>query len=732
MERILSERRARALLIYPTKALAQDQLRALGRLKQADGRIRFQAGCYDGDTPPELRRRLRDEANIILTNPDMLHQGILPNHSRWSEFFSNLEFVVLDEVHTYRGVFGSNVANVVRRLRRIARHYGSSPTFICCSATIANPKEHSERITGVTNVLISNDGAPHGEKLFVLFNPDFIDEAQLARRGPFGVARKLMAQLVSEGVQTITFSRTRLGAEIIYRYCQETLARRSQSLARLVKAYRGGYLPGQRRQIERGLAEGSILGVCSTNALELGIDIGGLDSALIVSYPGTIASLWQQAGRAGRGDSTSLVVLIAQNSPIDQFLMNNPEYLFKQTPEQAIVDPDNPHIAIFHLRCALRELPLGPSEAELFGQYTAAMLKMLQEQKQAHKIGGMWYWASDAYPAAEFGLRQMGTDIYTIMDAARGNEVIGTIDASSAFVQTHKGAVYLHDAETHIVLDLDIEKRIVEVQRKDLDYYTQAIIQSSILVSECEEHRRWLENSVNFGDVTVTTVIPMFKKIKFYNRESIGFEKLDLPPQHLETVATWLVPSAEALASVARWGSSAAEALAGIANVLVDIASLHLMCEQIDIGTVVDSSNTGSPALFVYDRYPYGIGYAARLFRVMERVMRDTLKAIKSCGCQQGCPSCVGSPLPAFAQIGADETTRGIIPDKEAAIVLLHAMLGLEPYKPRFIRPAKPKQDQQAAAGQASEPERLFKPLPARTEERIRRRIQKLSDKNIR
>ncbi|MCD6326899.1 DEAD/DEAH box helicase [bacterium] len=734
IDRILNDHRAKALLVFPTKALSQDQLKALMRFKEANPKLSFEAGCYDGDTPPDLRRKIRDEANIILTNPDMLHQGILPNHSRWSNFFTNLAFVVIDEIHSYRGVFGSNVANVMRRLRRITRHYGSSPKFISCSATIANPKEHAEGITGELTVEIKKDGSPHGEKQFMLFNPDFIDAEKLVRRGPFGVARKLMANLIKQSIQTITFVRSRYATELIYRYCQQTLEKKNPSLAKSVKAYRSGYLPVERREIERGLAEGTLLGVVSTNALELGIDIGGLDASIIVSYPGTIASFWQQAGRAGRGDDKSLVILIAQNSPIDQFLMNNPDYLFKQSPEHATIDPDNPQIAIFHLQCALKELPLSPSEALLFGEHTRAMLDILKDSELATYIGGEWHWASDRYPAADSGLRNGGADIYAIMDNT-SKRVIGNIDAESVPFETHENAVYLHDADTYMVKKLDTENRVVFVEKKNLDYYTRAMSDASILVNETEDERPCLTNAVFFGDVTVTTVIPMFKKVKFYNRDSIGYEKLSLPPQKLETVATWLVPNAQAIARVAGFGASAADALKGVANVLVDIASLHLMADQGDIGTVVDAANTGSPTLFVYDRYPYGIGYAARLYEVMDKVMADTLKVIKTCQCSEGCPSCVGSAMPGFAMTSIDSGTRGVLPDKEIAIVLLHEMLGLEPYEPKFIKP-KPLQPapqlpiatSMLGEGQ-SEPSNDFKRLPARTEDRIRRRLKGQSGK---
>jgi len=734
IDQMLNHPRSKALLIYPTKALAQDQLKALARFRAANPKLSFDAGCYDGDTPPDLRRKMRDNANIILTNPDMLHQGILPNHSRWGQFFANLAFVVIDEIHSYRGVFGSNVANVMRRLRRITRHYASSPKFVSCSATIANPKEHAEGITGEPTVEIKKDGSPHGEKQFSLFNPDFIDAEKLVRRGPFGVARKLMANLIKESIQTITFVRSRYATELIYRYCQETLAKKSPTLAQSVKAYRSGYLPVERREVEKGLAEGTLLGVVSTNALELGIDIGGLDASLIVSYPGTIASFWQQAGRAGRGDDRSLVVLIAQNSPIDQFLMNNPDYLFKQSPEHATIDPDNPQIAIFHLQCALRELPLDPSDELLFGEHTRAMLEILKDDERAAYFGDKWHWTSEEYPAAGVSLRNGGADIYAIMDTT-SKRVIGNIDAESVPFETHKNAVYLHDADTYLVKKLDTENQIVFVERKNLDYYTRVMSDSSILVDETEDEKPWLANAVCFGDVTVTTVVPMFKKVKFYNRDSIGYEKLSLPPQKLETVATWLVPGAQAVAKVASFGASAADALRGVANVLVDIASLHLMADQGDIGTVVDATNVGSPTLFVYDRYPYGIGYAARLFDVIDKVLADTLKVIKTCQCREGCPSCVGSAMPSFAMTSIDSGTRGVLPDKEVALVLLHEVLGLEPYKPTFIKRKPPQPAPQPPTATSmpskklSEPPADFKRLPRRTEDRIRKRLKGVGEK---
>lgn len=678
---------ATALFIYPTKALAQDQLRAINRFKDASPEIKFLAGAYDGDTPQTERKKLRDKGSVILTNPDMLHQGILPQHSRWNKFFTNLQFVVLDEVHSYRGVFGSHLANVLRRLKRICDHYGSHPQFICCSATIANPREHAEQITGVPMELVRNDGSPRGAKKFVFWNPPVLIDHRLPdappdtggeRRSPVGEAVDLMTSLVKENVQTIAFVRTRLMAELIYRSTRENLERISPRLARAVQAYRGGYLPEERREIERKLAEGEILGVSSTNALELGIDIGSLDASILVGYPGTIASTWQQAGRAGRTGSDSVVFMIADNSPIDQYLVANQDYIFAQTPEQAVIDPDNPHITIGHLKSASFELPLSDDEAERFGEFSIPILEMMEEDGTVRHLNNYWYWASTEYPAAEVNLRNICGPVYTIQDASQGNRVIGTMDEVSALAQLHTHAVYLHNAETYFVEALDFDKKIAFVTRRDLDYYTQSIQMSKIKIDETEEEVDWRNAKIGFGDVTVTTTIPMFKKIKFHSRDSLGFEKLEMPPQSLETVSLWLVPPQSAVEAVRQTGRVFAEGLVGIANAMVECAPLYVMCDVQDIGVVVDASNLYKDALFLYDRYPGGMGYAQRCVDAMEELIQAVYTVIRDCACEDGCPSCVGSPMPAFAMTDLDSGARGRIPDKECALVILKAMLGFE------------------------------------------------------
>ncbi len=623
---------------------------------------------------------------MILTNPDMLHQGILPNHARWNRFFTHLKFVVIDEIHAYRGVFGSHLANVMRRLRRICRHYGSQPQFVCCSATIANPREHAERITGVDMEMVQRDGSPCGPRRFVMWNPPPLTTAARGagdgwrvggdRRSALAQAVDLMSALVQEGVQTIAFVRTRLAAELLFKGVRDRLRPISRRLAESVHAYRGGYLPEERREIERRLANRELLGVAATNALELGIDIGSLDDCILVGYPGTVASTWQQAGRAGRGEKEALIFLIGQNSPMDQYLMAHHDYLFGQTPEEAVVDPDNPHITIGHLRCAAHELPLHDDEVPLFGEYANIVLELLEEEGMVRHIDGRWYWASSEYPAATVNLRNISGTIYTIQDDRDGERVIGTLDEISALSQLHDHAVYLHGAETYFVEELDIEQKIAHVDRRDLDYYTQSVQISQIRIDEREEESAWLGGEIGFGDVTVTTSIPMFKKIKFSTRDSLGFEQLELPPQELETVAMWFAPPEELVSEMARLGMVVGEALIGVANVFVEVAPLFVMCDVQDIGTVVDSSCLGRDALFVYDRYPGGMGYAHRCLQRIAEMFATIRGVIEECGCEDGCPSCVGSALPPFAMTDLDNAVRGRIPDKRAAQFLLQELLG--------------------------------------------------------
>ena len=727
LEELLQNPESTALLMFPTKALAQDQLRGLLRFKEEAPDIPLVAGTYDGDTPQNTRRTLRDEGNCILTNPDMLHSGILPRHTSWARFFGNLRYVVLDELHTYRGIFGSHVANVLRRLFRLAAHYGSSPIVIASSATIANPGEHAARLLGFPCAVIDDDGSPRGKKHFVLWNPPRIGETA-ERRSANAEAREIMVELISERVQTIAFTRARIVAELLYRYVREDLQRRHPSLARAVRAYRGGYLPVERREIERQLFEGELLGIASTNALELGIDIGGLDAALLVGYPGSIASAWQQAGRAGRGKQDALAILIGHNTPLDQYLMHHPRYFFEQSPERAIIDPDNPHIVLAHLRAAIFELPLKVTEERLFGPSAPALLDLLAEDRQIILRHDRWFWAGKGYPADDFSLRNSADNTYTIVDTTTGtNQVIGSTDEISAFTQLHTEAVYLHQGEPYFVSSLDLEERVAYVHRADLDYYTQAISDQRVRIDETQVERDWRGSRLGFGDVSVTFITFMYKKIRFYDRDSIGFGKIHLPPVSLETCGMWLVPPVKALQAVRSAGRSPAEGMLGLSNVFGEVIGLFAMCDPQDVGTVVDSSNTGVPTLFLYDRYPGGVGFAAKGYELVEEILEACCELIHNCECDDGCPSCVGSPIPPYGHGEVDGQGAGVVPDKEAALVILHELLGKEPYIPK--RPKRATVETARAAltsgdGQAERVERPpSEPLPERLELRLRRQL---------
>jgi DEAD/DEAH box helicase domain-containing protein len=723
LERLLTDEKAKAFYLFPTKALAQDQLRGLRRFGETHSRGRLchtrlndvlACGTYDGDTPAPTRRRLRNDANIILTNPDMLHQGILPYHSRWAHFFSELRYVVVDEIHSYRGIFGSHVANVIRRLRRICDHYGASPQFVCCSATIANPSDLAQRLTGLPVVEINRDGSPRGPKTFILWNPPHIDRARMERRSSNDEAKELIVALMKRDVQTIAFTKTRVAAELLFRYAQESLQRTAPRLANALRPYRAGYLPAERREIERQLFSGELMGVTSTNALELGIDVGSLDASIIVGYPGTIASTWQQAGRAGRGADEALAVLVAYNDPIDQYLMRHPEYFFGRSPENAVIDPENAYVLAGHLRCAAFELPLKEDDARYFGDLTSAIATILQEVDQVQRIDGDWYWASTDYPAAQVNLRTSSDDTFTIMDASDKNRVIGVVDAISAPELVYPGGVYLHQGETYLVRDLDLDGRAAYVEPKAVDYYTQAILDAHIRAGQADQQRDWRGWRICHGPATVTWATTAFKKIKFYSLDSIGYGKLDLPPQHLDTASTWLVPDAATLDEVRGHGRNPIEGLIGIRNVLVHVLPLFAMCDRTDLGGLVDSSNTGTPTIFLYDRYPGGLGFAEKGYEMVEEMMRSCLSLIRECDCEDGCPSCVGSPVTLPPQQSDPDLGGGYpFPDKEAALVILHRILGEPAYTPRKARQAD-------AASKRGRPRSPSAPVADKIAQRVR------------
>jgi DEAD/DEAH box helicase domain-containing protein len=676
LEAMLADDGASALFLYPTKALSQDQLRNLNRLLELSPPLgrRVKPGVYDGDTPVYLRRKIRGESNAVITNPDMLHAGILPHHAGWARFLAGLKYVVIDELHAYRGIFGSNVANVIRRLERVLTHYGAAPRYLMASATIANPGEHAEKLVGAPVAVVAESGSPRGERYFVLLNPPFVDRALGRRRSANVEATHVMADLVRESIQTITFARSRVVAELIYRYAVEELGPR---FGKLLSPYRGGYLPEERRAIEKKLFNGELMGVTSTNALELGIDIGGLDAAILVGFPGSIASVLQQSGRAGRRTDASLAVLVAYDDPVDQYLCRHPEYIFGNTPEAAIIDPDNPYIAAGHVRCAAMELPLSADELADFGTRADGIADILTETGDLNKKGDKYFWVSTEYPAIKMSLRSGADNTVTIVDAKRDNEVIGTLDYESALEHLYPEAVYLQGGETYFVRELDLNQKVAYLEQRDVDYYTQAMVEATILLED-ELERNDLGTCIcGLADVRVTWATVGFKKIKFYQLDSIGWAALDMPTVELETVALYLAPSPDVVARVRTEGYNPFDGLLGYRNSMLAVIPLLAMCDPRDVGGVVDSSNLGVPTVFVYDKFSHGLGYAESAYERIEQVLYDCRDLIISCGCAEGCPACVGVGVFSPDQVtDPDLRTGRHIPVKAAARALAEELLG--------------------------------------------------------
>jgi DEAD/DEAH box helicase domain-containing protein len=679
LESLLVQPDAVAIYLFPTKALAQDQLRGLNRFAEGSREIGnvLTAGTYDGDTPAHTRRRLRERANAILTNPDMLHQGILPYHARWARVLSNLKYVVVDEMHTYRGIFGSHVANVLRRLRRLAAHYGASPRFLLSSATIHNPGELAELLVGEEVAVVDQDGSPRGPKLFALWNPLYKGPDSPDRRSASVDAERILVSLLRRGVQTIVFTRARVVAELIYRYARERLDRDRDGLAEKLAPYRGGYLPEERRAIERRLFDGELRGVIATNALELGIDVGSLDAAVLVGFPNTIASTWQQAGRAGRRLDPALAVVVAYDDPMDQYLMRHPAYFFAQSPENAVLDPANPYVLASQLACAAYELPLAPGDEALFGPRATAIAKVLEEEGDLKSLDGLRYWSSSDYPAGKVNLRTISDDTYTIMDAKNANAVVGTVDSISALELVYPEAIYLHEGDTYFVRELDLAQKVAYVERRDVDYYTQPVLDTRLKLTETRDTKRLGEESVGLGLAEVSWATVAMKKIRFRSLDAIGYHPLDLPRLKLDTVTVWIQPCEGTRAAVRIAGLNPREGMAGLRNLLITLLPLYAMCDRPDVGGVLDSSNLGEAALFLYDRYPGGVGYAERGYELVGDLLRAALRLVEDCPCELGCPSCVGLPILRPAQHQDPDLQGGWpIPNKAATGALLRRMLG--------------------------------------------------------
>jgi len=644
VNKILEKPESRSLYLFPTKALSQDQVAELHQLITAlDCDIKTYT--FDGDTPRSARAAIRTAGHVVVTNPDMLHTGILPHHTRWIKLFENLRFVVIDEIHHYRGVFGSHLANVIRRLKRVCRFYGSDPQFICSSATIANPQELTRKIIEEEVVLINNNGAPSGEKHFILYNPPVINKELGIRKSYINEAQRLASKFLQNDIQTIVFARSRLKVEILLTYLSEVIKKARKSLDSL-RGYRGGYLPLQRREIEKGLREGKIRGVVSTNALELGIDIGQLDVCLMAGYPGNIASTWQQAGRAGRRTDVSVAILVANSSPLDQYIINHPDYFFSQSPESGIVDPNNLIILVSHIKCAAFELPF--SDGERFGvDATEKILTHLEENKILHYVNGKWHWTAEIYPAEKISLRSASPENFVILDSTNRNKVVGEMDYFSAPMLLHKDAIYLHGADQYQIEKLDWEGKKAYAKEVEVDYYTDAVTKTEIKVLEINQKRDDSKGNQVCGEVSVTTQATKYKKIKFRTHENVGFGEIDLPEQEMHTTSFWFEFPEDVFLRIGLSGEDLGGGLRALANILRNVVPLWVMCDPKDIRTFpqVKSPFSEKPTIYVYDNYPGGVGFSEKIFQLSRDIFKASEEIIKGCGCADGCPSCVGPKM---------------------------------------------------------------------------------------
>jgi DEAD/DEAH box helicase domain-containing protein len=640
LQRLLEDPERRALYLFPTKALAQDQLAELGALKSSLP-LNVRVDTYDGDTPPGRRTAIREGGHIVMTNPDMLHTGLLPHHTRWRRLFSSLDFVVIDELHTYRGLFGSQVANVIRRLKRVCAFYGSTPTFICASATIRNPRELAQRLLEEDDLaLVDRSGAPRGERRLIFYNPPLVSRELGIRRSSMLEARRIAAPWIRDGVQTIVFCRSRLQVEVMLSYLRQDLAPRLDA-SRRVRGYRAGYLPLHRREIEAGLRDGEITGVVSTNALELGIDIGSLQCAVLVGYPGTIASTWQQLGRAGRR-SGSIGVFVASSSPLDQFIVRHPEYFLGTDPEEGLIDPDNLLLLAAHLQAGLFELPFMDDE-KLGHADVTELLKLFEEDGSATRSAGRWFWSRQAFPAEEVHLRRILADNVVIIDTSKPRpQVIGEMDQFTAPVLLHEEAVYLHEGAQHHVDRLDWDEKKAYVRPVEVDYYTDALASVTVQVLDTFGGPDGEGLSRAHGEVKITSLASMFKKIRFHTHENIGSGPIHLPEQTLHTTGYWVTVDEDLWRSL---GKETLEAgLQGVAHSLRHIASLRLMCDPRDLGSVAEvrSVTTRLPTVTVFEVYPGGVGFAARMYELHRELLDDAAALVRDCPCAAGCPSCVG------------------------------------------------------------------------------------------
>jgi DEAD/DEAH box helicase domain-containing protein len=689
LDLILKDPGARALYLFPTKALAQDQLAFLTSTIDALG-ADIATFTYDGDTPQDARKAIRSRAHIVVTNPDMLHKGILPHHTKWVKLFENLRYVVIDELHMSRGVYGSHVANVLRRVHRLCRFYGSDPQFLTSSATIGNPQQLAEALTGREMTPIQESGAPRGERFFAIYNPPVVNRQLGIRRSALNCARDVALSFLQKGLQAIVFAPSRLATELLVTYLKDALETKPGSEG-VIRGYRGGYLPLLRREIEHGLRAGSVLGVVSTNALELGIDIGGLDVAVITGYPGSVASTWQQAGRAGRRNGTSVAVLVANSTPLNQFLAKNPDYFFAAPVEEGRINPDNLHILLSHIKCAAFELPFTADE-RFGGESLPEILGFLEDEKLLHRSGDRWHWTSESYPADAVSLRSVSSDNFVVQDVTREPRIIAEVDFDSAPSMVHEKAIYILEGKSYFVEKYDHAERRVHVREADVDYYTDAISYTKVRILDRFAEQPATNARKSHGEVHVTSQVVGFKKLKFYSNENVGSGELQMPENEMHTTAYWLTLPRELMRQLPCTYEERRDGIVALSYTLGHVAAFFLMCDRHDLGVALGDNGQGEariergllrmgrgraetdsagfaaddyePNIFLYDAYPGGIGLSEPLYRMHERLLEQSLELIQACGCSEGCPSCVGP--------AGESGSRG----KQVALAVLGAIRG--------------------------------------------------------
>ena len=641
LQEICEDPAARALYLFPTKALSQDQLAEFRDLSGQAG-LDLSAAVYDGDTPAPIRAVVREAGQVVVTNPDMLSTAVLPHHTKWFQLFEQLRYIVVDEAHTYRGIFGSHVANVLRRLLRVCAHYGSNPRIVCSSATVGNPGELAQTLTGRPFRVIDKSGAPTGERHVVVLDPPPLDPRSGVRPGPHGLAYRAALSFLRAGRQTIVFGRARVAVELLLSSLREAMREGRGPIDRL-RGYRSGYLPSERRAIESGLRSGEILGVVSTNALELGIDIGALDASILAGYPGTIAATWQQMGRSGRRQETSVSILVAGAGALDRYVATHPQYLFEATPEEARLDPENLHVLLAHLRAATFELPFAPGEA--FGAAPADdMLAFLAEEAHVRQADdGRWYWASENFPASEINLRLGAPENVLIIDTGPERpRVLGEVDLFAARQLVHPKAIYLHDSQQYHVDVLDWEERKAMVRPVDSDYYTQAELAVTLKPLDVFEQAPRAAGSRQHGEVMISSIATIFKKLKLDTHENVGWGSIDLPEMELHTTAWWVALDPAAVAGWRREKLDAA--LVGAGRALQTVASVLLMADPHDLGLVaqVQSPHAEQPVIYLWEAAPGGVGMSPRLFERTDELIKGALELVSDCDCEVGCPACVG------------------------------------------------------------------------------------------